>query len=354
MRNILHVTSFMFHVTRPPTPEVFRLCFGILWVLFSMSGFQERIDYEGSISVLLNKVCKDYGFSDYISHQVIPMGYEDFNIALKTKEEKYFVKIFASFRNEKNIKRYVSIIERVVEAGILHPKLYKASGRYLYEITIDGSAIRLVVMNYIKGQSFYETKGKLSNDEAKIIVQQAALINRIALKPALTYDSWSVVNFLKEYKKAKQYLSKEDDKLIAPVMEKFASVDLEKLPHTFVHGDIIKTNILKDISGRLFITDFSVANYYPRIQELAVILCNLLFDEENSHHSKEYYELAISEYQKQITLTSEELELLPLYIKAGHAMHVIGGTNHKSKKGNAPEENEYWINLGLTGLRQMA
>ena len=65
----------------------------------------------------------------------------------------------------------------------------------------------------------------------------------------------------------------------------------------------------------------------------------------------DYYKLALDEYQKQNKLTKLEVETLPLYLKAAHAMHVIGAGREKYKKGNESDENEYWLNQGRNGLR---
>lgn len=69
----------------------------------------------------------------------------------------------------------------------------------------------------------------------------------------------------------------------------------------------------------LYIIDFSVANIYPRIQELAVLMCNLFFDE----NYKDNYLFLIREYNKHHPLTEYEGEILPLFIQAAHVMTTL-------------------------------
>jgi Ser/Thr protein kinase RdoA (MazF antagonist) len=313
--------------------------------------FQQRIGYKGDIKPVILQICKDFSLSEYISHKVILMGYEDFNLILTTDKGKYFIKMFATFRTEKESRSYVDTMVKVLEAGVNHPKLYQSQQGYFHKITADNTQISLCVMEFIDGVSFYEEKLKATLEEMRLLVQQAALINKIDLKPKFVHDSWAIVNFLDEYKNKKQYLDAADRELIEPLAQQFSILNLDELPHCFVHGDIIKTNVIKETNGKLYIIDFSVSSYYPRVQELAVLLCNLLFDEDNPETFNDNYKLALEEYQKYITLTKKEIEILPLYVRVAHVMHVICATYEKAANGNNSVENEYWINLGRIGLK---
>ncbi|MEK7142783.1 MAG: phosphotransferase [Patescibacteria group bacterium] len=313
--------------------------------------FQKRIGYSKNLEQFLETVCTDYDIGKFISHRVAPVGYEDFNFILKTSKGKYFVKIFADFRNDKDCQRYINILDKVIKAGVSHPKIYQFQQGGLYQKVWDGYKFRLTLMEYIDGLSFFEGNLSATEDEMRYLVNQTTVINSIDLKPELIYDSWAIVNFLKEYNQKKTYLKNDDLGLIKPLVKEFKSLAIEKLPHCFIHGDIIKTNVLKDKEGKLYIIDFSVCNYYPRIQELAVLLCNMLFDEKNPNTFPKYYKLALGEYQRIIQLTPQELETLPLFVKLAHAMHIVCGTYEKKANQNLTQENDYWINLGKIGLK---
>ncbi|MFC1721450.1 phosphotransferase [Patescibacteria group bacterium] len=315
-----------------------------------MHKFQDRIGTEKNITPLLEGVCSDYGFGNYDDHEVVPVGYEDFNVIVSTGSSKYFLKLFATFRDDSACQAYVDIMYKAVEVGVHHPKLYKNPEGYLYKKKLGDTELRLCAMEYIDGKSLYDTNSKVTEEEARFLVRQAALINRMQIEPRNVDDSWAIVHFLEEYKKNAKYLAPDDNVLIKPLAEKFQKLDVGKLPHCLVHGDIIKTNVMKDTSGDLRIIDFSVADLYPRIQELAVLLCNILFDEGNPESFSESYRIAIDEYQKHIKLSTEELKAIPLFVKVAHAMHVICATKEKETKGNDSKENRYWISLGQKGL----
>jgi hypothetical protein len=109
---------------------------------------------------------------------------------------------------------------------------------------------------------------------------------------------------------------------------------------------------MKGNDNEIYILDFSVSNWYPRIQELAVIAANLFYEENNVTSLNERVEWISSEYSKFNPLTSEEKQHLYTYALAGIAMEFMGAHQEKFIKGNMSEETEYWLNLGRNGLRR--
>ena len=151
--------------------------------------FQKRIDYKGDLNTLFKKITSNYGFGRLKSHNVVLKGYEDFNVIIDSDKGKYFVKVFANFRDKSERKQYVKIMQAAMDSGISHPKLIKGPSGYLHTITIDGATVNLVVMDYIDGKDFYELGEKPTKDEMKFLSKQAALINTLKLKPKFVYDS---------------------------------------------------------------------------------------------------------------------------------------------------------------------
>jgi Ser/Thr protein kinase RdoA (MazF antagonist) len=308
--------------------------------------FTDRINYKGNISDIVIKVVEDYRLDDLTEYSIIEIGYEDLNVRLITSTGRYLIKIFGSFRDEKNCRRYVDIMERVIAANVPQPKLFQVKGNSLYKF---GDNQLLCVMEFIDGQSFYDLNERPTLEEAKFLIDAASKINSIKYTPEDFYDEWSPVNLLKEYKLKHQYLSSEDDERFQDLLTEFAKLNLESLPQTFVHGDIIRPNVLKDLKGNIYITDFSIASVKPRVQELSVLLCGMFFNEEDPSNFDEYYDLVIGEYKPE--LTGEEKVALPLFVKATFAMYIMQGTCSKVTKKIDNKENDYWIRLGQIGLK---
>ncbi|MEX2007222.1 MAG: phosphotransferase [Candidatus Levyibacteriota bacterium] len=315
-----------------------------------MDEFQKRINYQGDLKPLFSKVCKDYNIGSYESHELIIQGYEDFNLILITDKGKFFVKIFGSFRSEKECRQYIEVVNAALSAGVSHPKLYKNHDDFLYKTSLAETEDRLSVFEYIGGNSFFELNHNPTNKELQFIIKQAVLINSIQLKPPLIYDSWAIINFLKEYREKGKVLESEQKLLINPLVADFEGINFNKLPKALIHGDLITTNLMKDKNGKIYVIDFAVANYSPRIIELAVLFNDTFFDKGDISQTKDYYNLALVEYQKYITLTEYELETLPILVKVGHAMHLLRATYEKVINHNNSKENEYFLNLGKVGL----
>ncbi len=315
-----------------------------------MHSFQKRIHYQGDLHPLLQQVCKDFDIGQYTSHGVIPIGHEDFNLIVTTDKGNFFVKVFGSFRDDEECKRYINVIEQALKAGVSHPRLYESIQGFLYHASFDGISDWLCVMQYIDGNNFYELQAHPTIEEVKFIVKQAALINSINLKPSFVYDHWAITNFLKEYGEKKQYLEKEDSELLEPLVPIFHSLSIDTLPHCFVHGDITKTNTMKSNDGRIYIIDFAVASWYPRIQELSVLLCDLFFDQNHPDNFVRTYDVVLSEYKKYISLTEDEVCKLPNYVKLAHAMHMLLANYEKVANSNTSAENEWFLQMGRAGL----
>jgi Ser/Thr protein kinase RdoA (MazF antagonist) len=309
--------------------------------------YLKRIQFTGDIKILLQHICHEYDLSKVENFEVLTFGYEDLNIKFSTIKGIFVVKVMASWRKEFEVKRYISIINQIIKAGISHPKIYASKQGLLTKLKFSNSKINCFVMDYINGQSFYQLGIKPNDEERRTIIREAFKINNISFKPEQVYDSWAVLNIINEFEKNKECLFPEDKVLIQPVIEQCKYIKVNELPHTFVHGDLISTNVMKAKSGKIYIIDFSVANWYPRVIELAVLLCDLFFDPAKY---KEIYEQTLEEYNSYLMLTTKEIELLPLFIKAAHAMHIIGSTSEKTK-GNNEVENNHWLEHGRRGLK---
>lgn len=314
------------------------------------SWFLQRINYSGDLAELMSQVCADYKIGNYRSHKMVTIGYEDFNLILVTDKGKYFAKLFGSFRSKENCQRYIDVIEKLLKVGVNYPKLFSSTTGSLGVININGQEIRMILMEFIDGESFYD-KGEIPNEEdTRMIVEQAAKINSIDYKPPYLYDDWAPCNLVDEFSKKKNSLDTKDLVIVKSVVNEFGEVGVEGLPHALGHGDIIGPNVIKSETGKIYIIDASVANWYPRIQELAIILCGLFFDPRAPSSIYEKYKLVLSEYQKHVELSPQEIKVLPVFFKAVCSIYILNASYEKSH-GNSEGENDYWLELGRKGLR---
>ncbi|TAH35159.1 hypothetical protein EYC59_02425 [Candidatus Saccharibacteria bacterium] len=156
------------------------------------------------------------------------------------------------------------------------------------------------------------------------------------------------------FEQTKDALSPEGRELAEQAKAKHEAIPLEQLAKSFVHGDIIKSNVIVGDDGELYVIDFACANTYPKVQEIAVMAANLMFDEKQAIGSSlkervakvlEHYITAggeLNEADKEYTLD---------YAIAGAAMEYMGSV-HERLKGDESEEIDYWERQGLISLQE--
>lgn len=309
----------------------------------------DRLNYTGDLTPAVERLCEAYGVGAPGSVDVVEVGYEDCNVILETDQAKFVAKMFAKTRTPEEISRYTTTMQKVVEAGVNHPELLTTSSG---DITYTDSGITLVLMRFIEGETYFELDKAPNDTERKAVLEQAAKINDIDYRPPFLFDSWAIPNIRVMFDKVKQFIEPSDFALVEQAMAQYEAIPVDELPHAFVHGDFTKTNVIKGKDGKIYVIDFSVANWYPRIQELAVIAANLLHDKDDDTSLEDRCQLVADEYSEFSPLNEVEREHLPAYALAGVAMEFMGSHQEKYINGNDTEETDYWLSLGRSGLRK--
>ena len=311
--------------------------------------FYERINLKSELSDLSKIICEKYNFGCYISEELILVGYEDFNFILSTSIGKFCVKIFNKDRTYEDVKKYIDRIELANSLNINTPKVYNCNNSTLCEIVLNDTKFRLCVFQYIDGKSFYDLNEIPNQTEIKNIIEQMAHIHNAKLESDFIYDKWTITNFAKEYAEKGKYLDNKYNKIFESLVHKIVSVKFEELPTSFVHGDIISSNVMKDTSNKLWIIDFAVSNYLPRIVDLAVTSCNLCLNPESIDKTIESTKMILTEYQKYNKLTDYELACFPLFYDLANAMGILQ-ISYLNSLGETSEEDAFWLSESEKGL----
>lgn len=311
--------------------------------------FKDRINLNTDLNIISKQICRNYNLGEYISDTIITVGYEDFNYILETTKGKYCVKVFNKERTDEDCKNYIDRIELASEIDINTPKLYKANSESECIVEVNGIKYRLCVFEYINGSSFFDL-GIIPNEyEIKEIIRQMANIHKQQLNSEFIYDKWAIVNFIEEFEDKKIYLNKDDYRKSSELLAKFKNIDMKNLPYAFTHGDIISTNVMRDNNGKLWIIDFAVSNYLPRIVDLAVSSCNLCLNPDSIEKTKSKINMVLREYEKYNKLTDYEKEVFPIFFDIANAMGILQ-ISYLASKGEASEEDKFWYNESKKGL----
>lgn len=314
-----------------------------------MQEYFDRINLNTKLSTISNIICEKYNLGSYLSDKIIEIGYEDFNYILTTNIGKYFVKILYTGRDEKESNDYLKRLEKVCNSEVSFPKLLSTDNAFLFNLVIENVTYRIFVFEYINGKNLFELNENLSNDEIKYIADQIKLIHKIDFKPNFIYDSWAINSFPNEYQIKKNVIPDEYKVVIEKLYNQYNNIDFNNLPYAFVHGDLMNTNIMKDEKGKLWIIDFAVSNYLPRIQDLVVAACNLCMT-DNKKKSYQRISILINEYSKGNKLTDNEKRVFKILFDISNAMFLMQASYQKSI-GNNSKETDFWFNKGINGLK---
>lgn len=307
-----------------------------------------RIGINSDIDSISRIICENYQLGDFKSYELIPIGYEDFNFFLFTTTGKYCVKIFSKRRSAENVINYLDRISAVSKSDVRSPKPLTNHGNISLSVNCNQLHYDICVFECIAGENYYELHEKPNWEDLAEIAKQAALINRIQTRPNFIYDAWAIGNFEKEYNQKKDCLSEKYKRAFSELLREYSSINPDVLPKAFVHGDIINTNVIKDNDSRIWIIDYAVSNYLPRIVELAVIACNLCLDEKSEDNTINRISFLLCEYNKYNKLQDCEINAFEVFYKIANAMHILQTQYIIRTEGDSPE-NSYWLNEGMVG-----
>jgi len=132
--------------------------------------------------------------------------------------------------------------------------------------------------------------------------------------------------------------------ILENVLKRYDKIDTKMLPTCFVHGDIIKTNVIMGEDDKPYIIDFSVSNIYPKIQEVAVMAANLLADDSTTLESRVKASIAayinaggeLNDYEQGVAYD---------YSLAGVAIEYMGSIYERIYNNEEGDEVDYWQSL---------
>lgn len=302
----------------------------------------------GHLDLLLDHAASLCGLGKVREWTVITTGFEDCNIDLTTGTGRVVVKVFAAQRDPSLPERTADLIGRAIERGVHHPRLLR--DEHGHTVHHDPrSRNRFLVMDFVEAIDYYTLGRAPTVAELADIIDQAVLIHGIDAHPEFVFDPWAITNLIPLAASVENVLDAEQRRLVAGAIDAVSEIDRGALPHLLIHGDMTKGNVLVDAAGRITVIDFTVANRYPKVQELAMIAANLTH--ESVQPLPERVEGIADLYSTTTPLTPEEHIALRAFSVAAAAMEFLGAVNEWSVNNNRGAETEYLLGLGLTGLR---
>ena len=151
------------------------------------------------------------------------------------------------------------------------------------------------------------------------------------------------------YNKKIDKLDSKDKELVTKVYEQMKDIDFTKFKMSYIHADIIKSNLILDTNNKIWLIDFSVLNYLPRIIELAVAMFGICLTDDRVATINNINTL-INEYNKHNKLEDYEIRNLPMAFNCISAMNILQ-TSFIKNTDETFEENEHWLLEGRKGIK---
>ncbi len=311
--------------------------------------FDSRLGNNVDPAALIERAVDAYGLSKLISCNAIELGFEDYNVKVETQEAAYVMKVFARTRHVNETERYANVINSILAASIAHPALLSLKDKHSAYVYHDGvTGLAVICMAWIDGMSFY--RGDVPDDhQLALIMKEVVKIHSLNISPSYVFDSWAVPNIEQLYTQVKSQLGNHLG-IATRIVENYRRIPIEDLPKCFVHGDIIKSNVLVQ-NTIAYIIDFAGSNIYPRIQELAVMAANLLASNEPANITMRIERVVNAYIKAGGRLEKIEYEHLYNYTAAAILMELMGSI-HDSESATE-EETEYWKTLAVQSLEQL-
>ncbi|MCX8074399.1 MAG: phosphotransferase [Clostridia bacterium] len=307
-----------------------------------MEDIYKRIGKKIDLEKLNIDICKTYNLGNYIKYKIIYVGIDDFSIYLWTDKGEYIVKNFNESKTIKDINRFINQYEIMMKNGIKVPKLMLNGQRHIFISEIDGLYINSCVIECIDGKDLYSIGKIISREEIDMIVDILVKIHSIKDELEIEYDEYCFMKIKEVYNLTSRIISGKLKNEVKICMSEFDKIDFSKLPKTYVHGDFISTNIIKDKEGRLWVIDFTSSGTGIRILDIIKVLNSVIFNYKYISESKQLGEYFIKKYQEHLKLTKYELEVLRILRLADSYVGVMLGQFEKNN--DEYEETDFWLN----------
>lgn len=127
--------------------------------------------------------------------------------------------------------------------------------------------------------------------------------------------------------------------MIEPIYNKFKKLEYDKLLKSFVHGDMMSTNLLLDKNDKIWVIDFSVANYTARLNEIIVICDDVALIPDKKTESEKRIKTVFSQWCNEVGATQLERDSFKILFDVANAINVLNPL-YELDTGNDSEETK--------------
>jgi Ser/Thr protein kinase RdoA (MazF antagonist) len=310
---------------------------------------QSRISIEIPLDQLLVKVSNHFSLGKIVDFSIERTGYEELNVRIRTSKGVFLVKIFSKLKSKSTINDYIMGMLEFRKAGIPIPKLLSSASGYLYKLEERKNTTYLCVMNYFTGKTFKHLA--VAKNDVKRLTKYLTQIHALSFDIGMNYDSWGTAHLMDEYNSKSAHLSKEYVYLIEPVISEYKDINFDRFSKSIIHGDLQRTNVLRNQWQSYCILDLGVMNFSYSIIDLSIFIAHFCFDyiSQKPFFNLSLYNQTIETYSLYRNLSEAELAAIPILIQATYAIYLVAA-NYSLENSN-DYQSIAWVEFGKSGLR---
>jgi len=309
----------------------------------------KRIDLRASLDEVMQKTTEAFSLGDVLTFSIIPTGYQECNIDLRTKKGRYVIKVFSQEKTRQRIDDVIWGYAHLHTRGTPLPTLEKTrDGHYVLEIPGILHPSFLCAFTYFEGKSLTQTP--ITDDDIAAITKSMGVIHTTPKVIGRYYDTMGIINVPAEYERNSDMLFADEKAWLKPVVAKLLRLDVSSFHQSIIHGSVEKENIIKNTEGNLCLLDLGCMDYNASVLDIGTYIANFtvhLTSDKRDHIIK----LILDTYQKVLPLTPGELAALLTLIRAQYAAYVIRMTYYLRKGHDMTKQTQIWLDRGWDGLK---
>jgi Ser/Thr protein kinase RdoA (MazF antagonist) len=282
-------------------------------------------------SYILNYIRENYGLSGVLND--LP-SYIDKNYLLSTNDgDKYVVKISSQQTPTQEVELENAAMNHVSIKGLSFqtPVVIKSlSGEELLDFSdLDNKILKFRIVSFLKGHLYSQVDNNNPDLQASLGVLIAEITQAFSdfEHPVANRELlWDLVN-LHKIEPLLEYFEGDKRQILERILNNILNHTipiLKQQPQQVIHNDVNNTNLIAGVvDGKLSCTglfDFGDMVYTQRICELAIGMAYALMEQKDILFTAKNI---VTAYQTNITLSDDELMILPELIKARLLQSII-------------------------------
>ncbi len=282
-------------------------------------------------SYILNYIRENYGLSGVLNE--LP-SYIDKNYLLSTDNgDKYVVKISSQQTPTQEVELENAAMKHISTKGLSFqtPIVIKSlSGEELLDFSgLDNIILKFRIVSFLEGHLYSQVdinNSDLHVSLGQLIAEVTQAFSDFENPTAHRQLLWDLVN-LANIEPLLEYFKGDEKQILKRILNDIlvnTIPNLKKLPQQVIHNDANNTNLIASMkNGKLScvgLFDFGDMVYTQRICELAIGMAYALMGQEDVLFTAKNI---VKAYQSQITLSDDELLILPELIKARLLQSII-------------------------------